>query len=110
VRYSWAPLTSTLELTEPVKAIYYLKARLRGTSPDGAKAADFYIEADNQPDAGAMAHDFCREHWWVFDAYLALPQVVDPLEDGWVSTEAVSEARRSGISVVFSELEPGEDE
>jgi hypothetical protein len=93
-----------------VKAIYYLRARIRGTPPSGAKAADIYIEADNQPDAGAMAHDFCREHWWVFDAYLALPQVIDPLKDDWVSTKAVDEARTSGISMVLSELEPGEDE
>jgi hypothetical protein len=89
-----------------MEKVYYLRARVEGADPSGARAADFYIVADGQPTAGAFAHDLCREKGWTFAAYLALPQEVPPSEGGAVVIQALQE----GYAVVFSALQPGEDE
>jgi hypothetical protein len=86
-----------------MEVVYYLRARVEGASPSGDKAADFYIVAEDQPTAGAMAHDICSERGWKFAAYLALPQPVG----GWADSALVARAQQGGYALELSSLQPG---
>jgi hypothetical protein len=89
-------------------SVYYLRARVLGASQQGAVAADFYLVAQDGTTAGAVAHDICRERGWVFDWYLALPQI--PTNTNTESREAVARATKDGAAVVLGPLGEGEEE
>lgn len=88
--------------------VYYLRARVLGASQQGPVAADFYLLAQDGTTAGAVAHDICRERGWVFDWYLALPQI--PTNENAEFRGAMALAQKEGAAVVLGPLEEGEDE
>lgn len=88
--------------------VYYLRARVLGASQQGPVAADFYLLAQDETTAGSVAHDICRERGWVFDWYLALPQVSTNANAECL--EAVARAEKEGVAVVLGPLGEGEEE
>ena len=92
--------------------MHYLRARLNRPREKQPVAGDFFILAESDLDAGAVAHDICRERSWEFSAYLALAQVVgrSDIEGEPEHIRAFEIAQSAGYAVVISELLPGEDE
>jgi hypothetical protein len=100
-----------IRITVPVQ-VHYLRARLDGVRTHPV-AGHFYVLTDDGVDAGAVAHDICRERSWQFAKYLVLPQPIDRSSIGANEPEhlhALEAAEKSGQCVVISELGPGENE
>jgi|APAra7269096613_1048513.scaffolds.fasta_scaffold31618_2 hypothetical protein len=100
--------------------IYYLRAVIEANgrfsppsvlAPEVMLVAHFYIRADSQPTAGAVAHDFCRMQGLTFAEYICLPNpmtraMVDENEDEHVRAFELAERKGEAvvISVVLGEL------
>jgi hypothetical protein len=94
--------------------IYYLRAFIEANgrfSPQSVVASEksliahFYIRSDSQPNAGAIAQDFCRLQGLTFTDYICLPstitrEMVGEHEDEHI--QAFDLAERDGEAVVIS--------
>ena len=90
--------------------MHYLRARLSGPRGSEPVAGEFFVLAEDGLDAGAVAHDICRDRSWEFLAYLALAQVVarSDVQANPEQLRAFEAAESAGFAIVISDLRPGE--
>jgi hypothetical protein len=100
-----------VSIAEP---IYYLRALVAVAgrfcpssvrAPEIALVAHFYIQADSQPTAGAVAHDLCRLQGLTFEEYICLPSPVSREQIGEHEDEHIQAfelANRDGEAMVIS--------
>ena len=102
------------------ESIYYLRALVAARdhfsppevrAPELALVAHFYVRADDQPTAGAWAHDWCRLQGLAFVEYICLPNPIVRAQIGESEGEhiqafelAQSEGEAVVVSVVFGKM------